>query len=115
MALSALAFLLLPFIPAGSWLILVFTALYGASNGMLTIVRALLPPELFGREDYGTIQGLIATPSTFARAAAPFAFGVLWAWWGGYGLVLALAVGMALSTLAAFALTLLWAEPPTET
>ncbi len=110
-----LAFVLLPFVPAGSSLVILFGLLYGASNGLMTILRALLPPELFGREDYGTIQGLIATPSTFARAAAPFAFGVLWAWWGGYGLVLALAVGMALSTLAAFALTLLWAEPATET
>jgi hypothetical protein len=110
-----LAFALLPLVPAGSSLVILFGLLYGGSNGLMTILRALLPPELFGREDYGTIQGLIATPSTFARAAAPFAFGVLWAWWGGYGLVLALAVGMALSTLAAFALTLLWAEPPTET
>ena len=90
MALSVLAFLLLPFIPAGSWLILGFAGLYGASNGMMTIVRALLPPELFGREDYGAIQGMIAMPVRLAMAGAPFAFGALWAWWGSYDAVAAL-------------------------
>jgi hypothetical protein len=94
--------------------VIAFAALYGASNGLMTILRALLPPELFGREDYGTIQGFIAAPSTFARAVAPFAIGVLWAWSGGYGLILGLAFGMALATLAAYLLTLLWAEAPRD-
>ncbi|HEX2136176.1 MAG TPA: MFS transporter [Microvirga sp.] len=116
LALWVLAFALLPFVPAGSWLVVVFAALYGASNGLMTIVRALLPPELFGREDYGTIQGLIAAPSTFARAAAPFAFGALWAWSGSYDLLLGLAVAMAVASLAAYALTLAsaGAPPPSE-
>jgi MFS family permease len=109
-ALWVLAFALLPFVPAGSWLVIVFGALYGASNGLMTILRALLPPELFGREDYGTIQGFIAAPSTFARAAAPFAFGALWAFAGGYGPLLAIAFGMSVATLVAFVLTLAWAE-----
>ena len=109
-----LAFALLPFVPAGSWLVIVFGALYGGANGLMTILRALLPPELFGREDYGTIQGFIATPSTFARAAAPFAFGALWAWAGSYGPLLAIGFGMSVATLVAFVLTLLWAEAPSE-
>jgi MFS family permease len=112
MALSALAFLLLPFIPAGSWLILAFAALYGASNGMLTIVKALLPPELFGREDYGAIQGMIAMPVRIAMAAAPFAFGALWAWRGSYDAVVALCLGMALCSLATFVLNLALAKEP---
>lgn len=112
MVLWVLAFALLPFVPAGSWLVVAFGAMYGAANGLMTILRALLPPELFGREDYGTIQGFIAAPSTFVRAAAPFAIGALWAWSGGYGSVLAIAVGMALASLVAFVLTLTWAEAP---
>jgi len=112
MALSALGFLLLPFIPAGSWLILVFAALYGASNGMLTIVRALLPPELFGREDYGAIQGMIAMPVRITMAIAPFAFGALWAWWGSYDAVLVLCLGMAVCSLVAFVLNLAFAKEP---
>jgi predicted MFS family arabinose efflux permease len=112
LVLWVLGFALLPFVPAGSWLVVAFGVLYGAANGLMTILRALLPPELFGREDYGTIQGFIATPSTFARAAAPFAFGALWAWSGGYGSVLTIAVAMALASLVAFMFTLLWAEAP---
>ena len=112
MALSALAFLLLPFIPAGSWLILVFTALYGASNGMLTIVRALLPPELFGREDYGAIQGMIAMPVRITMAGAPFAFGALWAWQGSYDAVLISCAVMALCSLVAFVLNVTLAKEP---
>jgi MFS family permease len=112
MAISALGFLLLPFIPAGSWLILGFAALYGASNGMLTIVRALLPPELFGRDDYGAIQGMIAMPVRITMAGAPFAFGALWAWRGSYDAVLALCLGMAVCSLVAFMLNLALAKEP---
>ncbi len=112
MAMSALGFLLLPFIQAGSWLIIVFAALYGGSNGMLTIVRALLPPELFGREDYGAIQGMIAMPVRITMAIAPFAFGALWAWWGNYDAVLILCLVMAVFSLVAFMLNLALAKEP---
>jgi predicted MFS family arabinose efflux permease len=112
MALSVLAFTLLPLIPAGSWLILGFAALYGAANGMLTIVRALLPPELFGREDYGAIQGMIAMPVRIAMAGAPFAFGALWAWRGNYDSVLLLCLGMAVCAFGAFMLNLALAREP---
>jgi Arabinose efflux permease len=106
MLFSVLAFALLPFIPPGSWLVVVFAALYGASNGMMTIVRALLPPELFGRENYGAIQGMIAMPVRIAMATTPFAFGAIWAWWGSYGAVLAILLAMALCSLAGFMLNL---------
>jgi predicted MFS family arabinose efflux permease len=112
MALSVLAFALLPFVPAGSWLILGFAALYGAANGMLTIVRALLPPELFGREDYGAIQGMISMPVRIAMAGAPFAFGALWAWRGSYDAVLISCLVMALCSFAAFMVNLALAKEP---
>jgi predicted MFS family arabinose efflux permease len=112
MALSVLAFALLPFVPAGSWLILGFAALYGAANGMLTIVRALLPPELFGREDYGAIQGMIAMPVRIAMAGAPFAFGALWAWRGNYDAVVLLCLGMAVCAFGAFMVNLALAKEP---
>jgi MFS family permease len=106
MALNVLAFGLLPFIPAGSWLIMLFAAFYGASNGMMTIVRALLPPELFGRENYGLIQGMISLPVRVAMAATPFAFGALWAWWGNYDAVVIVCFLMAFSSLVTFMLNL---------
>jgi predicted MFS family arabinose efflux permease len=112
MALSVLAFLLLPFIPAGSWLILGFAGFYGASNGMITIVRALLPPELFGRDNYGAIQGMIAMPVRLAMAGAPFAFGALWAWRGSYDAVLLSCLAMSVFAFVAFMLNLALAKEP---
>jgi len=112
MALSVLAFLVLPFIPAGSWLILGFAGFYGASNGMITIVRALLPPELFGRDNYGAIQGMIAMPVRLAMAGAPFAFGALWAWRGSYDAVLLSCLAMSVFAFVAFMLNLALAKEP---
>lgn len=108
LALGLLAFVLLPFTPAGSWLIAAFAVLFGASNGMMTIVRALLPSELFGREGYGTVQGMIAMPVRLTTAAAPFIFGALWAWWGGYTAVIALCLGMSVLALGFFVLVLVF-------
>lgn len=110
MALTVLAAALLPWLSAG-WPVAVAAALvWGASNGLMTILRALLPPELFGREDYGAIQGLIGMPVTFAKASAPFAFGILWAWSGGYGAVVAVWIALALGAAACFAATLVAAR-----
>jgi len=102
LALGVLAFGLLPLLPPESWLVAVFAMLFGASNGMMTIVRALLPPELFGRESYGTVQGMIAMPVRLTTAAAPFLFGALWAWWGSYAAVMILCVGMSVCALGFF-------------
>ncbi len=63
-------------------------ASYGASNGMITIVKGTAVPDLIGREAYGALNGLIAAPGTLARAAAPVAASWLWAAGGGYGPVL---------------------------
>jgi predicted MFS family arabinose efflux permease len=106
MGVGLAAFLLLPFVPPGSWLIVLFAVLYGASNGLMTILRAMLPAELFGPEDYGTILGLIALPSNLTKASAPFLFGVLWAWSGSYDSVLVLCIGLSIAALAAIVVTL---------
>ena len=112
MALSVVAFALLPLIPPGSWWIAVFAEIYGAFNGMMTIIRALLPPELFGRADYGAIQGMIAMPVRLSMATTPFLFGALWAWRGTYDAVMALCLIMALCSLGAFVLNLALAKEP---
>jgi len=102
LSLGVLAFGLLPLLSPGSWLVAAFAVLFGASNGMMTIVRALLPPELFGRESYGTVQGMIAMPVRLTTAAAPFLFGALWAWWGSYASVMILSLGMSICSLGFF-------------
>ncbi len=116
LGLGVAAQALLPFIPPGSGTIAVFAVLYGAANGLMTILRALLPAELFGREDYGTILGMIAAPANLARALGPFVFGVLWAVTGSYDGVILACLGMAMASLGAYLLTL-WAarEPARKT
>jgi MFS family permease len=51
--------------------------LFGLSNGLVTLERATLVAERFGRERYGENSGRIARVGMIARAGAPF--GVGWA------------------------------------
>jgi predicted MFS family arabinose efflux permease len=106
-ALAVAAFLLLPFLRPEPWLVVTFALIYGTSNGIMTIVRAVLPAEIFGRHDYGAIQGMMNAPTMIARASAPFAFGALWAVSGNYGPVIWLAVAMALASALVFAVLVL--------
>jgi MFS family permease len=107
LGLGVLAFGLLALLPVGFWWVAAFAALFGASNGMMTIVRALLPPELFGRENYGVIQGMIAMPVRLTTASAPFLFGALWAWWGNYTAVTILCLGFSVAALGFYLAVLL--------
>jgi MFS family permease len=80
-------------------------ALYGASNGVMTIVRAVVPAELYGRERYATLNGALSVPVILSRAAGPVAASFLWSATGGYagtlwGLVLASALAVAAFWLA---------------
>jgi MFS family permease len=86
------------------WLGVVFVVLYGAANGVMTIVRGALPADLFGREGYGGIAGAMTTPAMFARAIAPFAAAFAWTLFGGYAAVLWVLVAIGLGSLLAFAL-----------
>jgi hypothetical protein len=102
-ALPVVAFGLLTVVFPGTGLVAVFAAVYGAANGMMTVVRAVLPMEIFGRGDYGAIQGMIAAPATFSKAVGPFLFGLIWAWSGSYDAVILVALIIALVALTAFA------------
>ncbi|MFD1702161.1 MFS transporter [Methylopila henanensis] len=48
-----------------------FCALYGAGNGLATIVRGSLPLALFEPRDYARLTGRLVAPSFLAAAAAP--------------------------------------------
>jgi predicted MFS family arabinose efflux permease len=54
-----------------AWAVVLFCALYGMSNGVLTIVRGTLPRVLFGARNYGAITGAMAAPALISKAAAP--------------------------------------------
>jgi hypothetical protein len=74
--------------------------LYGISNGLMTIVRGIVPAELYGRHDYTTLLGRLARPAFIARAVAPFGFTLALASLGQTSTMLML---LALSLMASMA------------
>ena len=74
-----------------------FAAGYGLSAGTMTIVRAVAPLRLFGREAYAVVTGRLAVPQNVAFAAAPLAFAGLGEALGPRAL---LGVALAVSLLA---------------
>jgi MFS family permease len=93
----AIAVLLLPASPAA---LVAFAILYGLPNGIVTIVRGTIVPELFGPAAYGAISGALSTPSILARAAGPFLVALLWALAGDYDAVVWTLLGLSLAALA---------------
>lgn len=63
-------------------LVVAFTLLMGASQGVITIVRGAVPLALFGAQGYGTVLGLIATPILVINAASPTVFAWVIDRWG---------------------------------
>ena len=59
------------------WLLVAFTLLLGASQGVITIVRGAVPLALFGAEGYGAVLGLIATPILLVNAFSPALFALI--------------------------------------
>src|SRR5262245_18834605 len=81
-------------------LVVAFTLLMGASQGVITIVRGAVPLALFGAKGYGAVLGMIATPVLVVNAAAPTVFAWIvdrWGWTPGRVLLL---VGCSASWLA---------------
>jgi hypothetical protein len=71
------------FLSAGQVAIIVaFTLLMGASQGVITIVRGALPLALFGSKGYGAVLGLLATPILLVNAASPTLFAIVIDTWG---------------------------------
>ena len=58
-------------------LIFVFSAVQGASIGMISILRPVLIAEVLGRSGFGAISGAIASVPIFATAAAPLVGAIL--------------------------------------
>lgn len=71
-------FLALLFFKGNPLIVIVLCCLYGAANGIFTIVRSLVVPEMITPHAYGALNGIINLPATLARAVAPWATAVLW-------------------------------------
>jgi predicted MFS family arabinose efflux permease len=78
------AILLLILAPrAAGWLAL-FACIYGLGNGMMTIARAIVVPELISKDGYATINGALTLSTNLVRAVAPAAAALLYELMGGY-------------------------------
>lgn len=75
--------LLLLLVGTGSLpLVVAFTLLMGASQGVITIVRGAVPLALFGAKGYGAVLGAIATPVLVVNAGSPTLFAWIVDRWG---------------------------------
>ena len=74
-----LGLLILATAPSFAWLAIV---LYGAGNGMRTVVRGTLPLTLYGQDDYAAVMGRLARLPLLGQAATPLACGYLTDWFG---------------------------------
>lgn len=87
-------------LPAGLLPMAAMAMIYGAANGIMTIVRGMAVPEMLSRQAYGAISGALTGPSLIAKAAAPAGAAALWATTQNYDLVLIImVVGAALISI----------------
>jgi MFS family permease len=108
-SVGAIALALLPasvllFVAAGdsTWSFVIFAVLYGAGNGVMTIVRGAVPVELYGRDHYGAVNGAMAAPVLIAKAVGPLAAAVAWTVLQDYDGVALLLAAVASSSLVFF-------------
>ncbi|MCS0628630.1 MFS transporter [Telluria mixta] len=87
---------------AQAWSVAAFCALYGLSNGILTILRGSLPRALFGREHYGAIAGAMAGPALVSKAAGPLIAAALLRRVDGAALLLSVLLAMSIASLALY-------------
>ena len=81
-------------------MVVAFTLLMGASQGVITIVRGAVPLALFGAKGYGAVLGLIATPVLVVNAASPTVFAWIVDHWGWRTGRVSLLVGCSAAWLA---------------
>jgi predicted MFS family arabinose efflux permease len=90
-------------------LVVAFTLLMGASQGVITIVRGAVPLALFGAQGYGAVLGVIATPILVVNAVSPTVFAWIVDRWGWAPARLSLLVGCS-AALVAMELMSRWYE-----
>jgi predicted MFS family arabinose efflux permease len=103
------ALLLLMLARGELWLLVAFTLLLGASQGVITIVRGAVPLALFGAEGYGAVLGLIATPILLVNAFSPTLFALIVDQVGWQNALYAL-LGCSIATWLAIELMARWYE-----
>jgi cyanate permease len=102
-ALQALGLALI-LVFAGPGATLLAVALLGVGRGGVTLLRATLVADRYGRANFAAISGLPAGSQMAARAVAPVGAGLLVTWLGGYTAMLVVLVGLALAATGAMGL-----------
>jgi len=82
------------------YVIIAFTLLMGASQGVITIVRGAVPLALFGPSGYGAVLGMLATPVLIVNAISPTVFAMIVDRWGWHAAQIVLVAVSASSFLA---------------
>jgi MFS family permease len=59
------------------WAALVFALLYGMSNGLMSIIKGIIPLSLFGQQGYGLVIGTLTAPQLILNAVAPTLFALV--------------------------------------
>lgn len=88
--------------PAEFMVIAGAAVIYGASNGIMTIVRGIAIPEMVSRDAYGAINGALVVPMTVARALSPLGAAALWTATGSYGWTMTAVLGLSIVMVLAF-------------
>jgi MFS family permease len=109
-ALQAIALALI-LIPAGLAVTLFAVALLGMGRGGITLLRATLVADRYGRASFASISGIPASAQMAARAIAPVGAGLLVTWLGGYAPMLLTLAALALVATAAIGMFALTARP----
>jgi predicted MFS family arabinose efflux permease len=107
-ALALLPFSLLVFAVSGisASACVFFLLLFGSGNGVMTIVRGMVPLQLYGRREYGAVNGALAAPVAVARAAGPLVAALAWTWLHSYDAVALVLAVVAASAVGFFALAI---------
>jgi predicted MFS family arabinose efflux permease len=106
--------LLLLLLPATFASLAAFAILYGAANGILTIVRGIAVPEMLTREAYGALNSVLAVPTAIAKAIAPLGIAMLWAAAGSYDVVLVGVLASSTLVVAGFWFAAAQTDPKTR-
>ncbi|MDF2620682.1 MAG: major facilitator superfamily 1, partial [Xanthobacteraceae bacterium] len=110
-AIFPVAFLALEFMPPHFEWVALFALALGVANGLVTIVRGLVVPELLTRRAYGAVNGALAMPAMISRALAPVGLAVLWTAAGSYDPVLVTVIVFSVVFAAGFWCAALMARP----
>ena len=106
MVLLPTALLMLLLLPHTLLWLGVVATLYGAGNGIMTIVRGIAVADLLGRDYYGALNGALTMPTMLAKALAPVGAAAVWSATGDPSMMLWAILASALFGTVGFVLAL---------